>query len=199
LSAECEDPTGWFDGARSVLCREGSPSKIKMVDLDSGRAATILEEAGSSLSEANWSPESQYLLFTAAKNGTTKQVFAVSLPGSEHSPRGKWIPITGTNEISDRPRWSGDGRTIFYLSNRDGSSCVWGQHFDPRTGKTGPPFAAMHYHNPHFSPRVVVERTVNLSVAGDTIYLNVGEINTSVWIGKLRQSSSLFSLIRRPL
>ncbi|HXY52922.1 MAG TPA: protein kinase [Terriglobales bacterium] len=198
LSAECDDPTGWFDGTRGVLCRQGSPSKIKMVDLDSGRATTLLEQAGYSLSEANWSSRSQYLLFTAAKNGTTKQVFAVALPQSEGSTRGRWIPITGTNEVSDRPRWSGDGRTIFYLSNRDGSLCVWGQHFDPRTGKTGPPFAAMHYHNPHFSPHVVVERTVNLSVAGDTIYLNVGEINTSVWIGRLRRSSSFFSFLRRP-
>lgn len=198
LCTGCSNPTGWFGEDRAVLYREGLPSKIKMVDLSTGEARVVLEASGYSLSEATWSPETQYLLFTASRGGNTKQVFAVSLPKSARSATGEWIPITGESEFSDRPRWSGDGSTIFYLSSRDGFSCVWGQHFDTESRRvTSRPFAVMHYHNPRFSPGKVVNRSFNLSVSGDSVYLNVGEINTSVWTGVLKHPF-FFSFLNWP-
>jgi Tol biopolymer transport system component len=189
----CSNPTGWFNEEREVLYKEGLPSKIKMVNLMTGETRIILEANDYSLGEATWSPKTQYLLFTATRGGDTKQVFAVLFPKSEKSPVGEWIPITSESEFSYRPRWSGDGKTIFYLSTRDGFTCVWGQHFDSESGKyASPPFAVMHYHNPRFSPDVVVMRSFNLSVAEDSVYLNVGEINTSVWTGVLKRPG-LFS------
>jgi Tol biopolymer transport system component len=194
LCTACSNPTGWFSEDRAVLYREGLPSKIKMVDLMTGEARIVLEANGYSLSDATWSPETQYLLFTASQGGNRKQVFAVLFPKSAQSPVGEWIPITGESEFSDRPRWSSDGKTVFYLSSRDSFSCVWGQHFDSESRKsTTPPFAVMHYHNPRFSPDVVVNRSFNLSVSGDSVYLNVGEINTSIWTGVLKRRG-LFSL-----
>ena len=151
-----------------------------------------MEEKDHSLSEATWSPETQYLLFTASRDGTSKQVFAVFFPRSTARPIGEWIAVTDKSEFSDRPRWSGDGKTVFYLSTRDGHSCVWGQRFDPGSGHvSGDPFPVLHYHNPRFSPHVVAERSFNLSVSGDSVYLNIGEINTSVWVGRLRHHSLL--------
>jgi serine/threonine protein kinase len=198
LCIACSDPTGWINEDRAVLYREGLPSKIKMVDLMTGEAGIVLEANGYSLSDAIWSPETQYLLFTASRGGITKQVFAVLFPKSSQSPVGEWIPITEESEFSDRPQWSSDGKTVFYLSSRDGFACVWGRHFDSESGKpTSVPFAVMHYHNPRFSPRVGVNRSFNLSVSGDSIYLNVGEINTSVWMGVLKRRG-LFSFWNGP-
>ncbi len=197
LTMGCENPTSWFDLNRSFFCKEGLPSKIKMVDIETGASVTVLEKKDYSLGEATWSPQNQYLLFTASRNGTAKQVFAVRFPENASMPVGEWIPITSETEFSGRPRWSGDGKTIFYLSTRDGFSCVWGQHFDPRSGRaTSPPFAIIHYHNPRFSPHVVVERAFSLSAAGDSIYLNVGEINSSVWIGTLKRHPSFSSFFQ---
>ena len=198
LCTGCSNPTGWFDEDRSVFYREGLPSKIKMVDLMTGQARTALEADGAALDGATWSPKSQHLLFTASRAGNAKQIFAVSFSKSTQSPTGEWIPITGESEFGDRPQWSSDGKTIFYLSNRDGFSCVWGRHFDPESGKaTSAPFPVMHFHNPRFSPDVVVNRSFNLSVSGDSVYLNVGEINTSIWTGVLKRRS-LLSVLSRP-
>jgi eukaryotic-like serine/threonine-protein kinase len=198
LCTGCSNPTGWFNDDRAVLYQDGLPSKIKMANLVTGAAKTVLEASGLSLNEATWSPETQYLLFTASRGGNAKQIFAVSFPKSAQSPVGAWIPITSESEFSDRPQWSSDGKTVFYLSSRDGFSCIWGQHFDLESGKvSSPPFAMMHFHNPRFSPNVVVYRNFNLSVAGDSVYLNVGEINTSVWTGVLNRPG-LFSLLNRP-
>lgn len=197
LTTECENPTSWFNLNRYFFCKKGLPSKIKIMDIDTGVSFTVLEKKDYSLSEATWSPENQYLLFTASRDGTAKQVFAVRFPKNARMPVGEWIPITSETEFSGRPRWSGDGKTIFYLSTRDGFSCVWGQHFDPRSGRTtSPPFGIIHYHNPRFSPHVVIERAFNLSAAGDSIYLNVGEINASVWIGTLKRRHSFSSFFQ---
>jgi Tol biopolymer transport system component len=197
LTMGCENPTSWFDLNRSFFCKEGLPSKIKMVDIETGASIAVLEKKDYSLGEGTWSAQNQYLLFTASRNGTAKQVFAVRFPENASMPVGEWIPITSETEFSGRPRWSGDGKTIFYLSTRDGFSCVWGQHFDPQSGRTtSPPFAIIHYHNPRFSPHVVVERAFSLSAAGDSIYLNVGEINSSVWIGTLKRHPNFSSFFQ---
>jgi eukaryotic-like serine/threonine-protein kinase len=187
LCTGCSDPTGWFDEGRTFFYREGLPSEIKLADLKTGKTRTVLSRSEASLGEANWSPESQSLLFTVSK-GEGKQIFAVHLAKSTGSVAGKWTPITDSSEWSDRPRWSGDGKYIFYLSTRDGFSCIWGQRFDPATGKiSGSPFAVRHYHNVRTSVGIVSRRSFNLSVAGDAIYLNVGEESSSVWTGFLNR------------
>ncbi len=188
LCTGCSNPTGWFDGDRGILYRVGVPSTIKMADPKTIETKIVLEADGTSLDDESWSPRNQHLLFTASRDGSTKQVFAVLFPKSTQAVSGEWIPITSESEFSYRPRWSGDGETVFYLSTRDGFSCVWGQHFDIEYGRaTSKPFAVMHYHNPRFSPASVVSHSFNLSVSDDSIYLNVGETNSSIWTGVLKR------------
>jgi eukaryotic-like serine/threonine-protein kinase len=153
----------------------------------------VLSRSGTSLGESDWSPENQYLLFTLLKEDGERQIFAVHLPKSTGSAEGKWIPITSGSDWSARPRWSGDGKYIYYLSSRDGFSCVWGQRFDPNTGKiSGSPFAIKHYHDLRTSVGIITSRAFNLSVAGDAIYLNVGEETSSIWSGLLRKGELSF-------
>jgi Tol biopolymer transport system component len=197
LCTGCSSPSGWFDGDRAVLYRGGLPSKIRMFDLRTGEEKILLEASGTSLGEATWSPANQHLLFTASRDGHRKQVFAALFPKSRPVVTGRWIPITSGLEFSDRPRWSADGKSIFFLSTRDGFSCVWGQHFDVKSGTvTSSPFTVMHYHNARFSPAVVVSRSFNLSVSGDSVYLNVGEITASIWTGVIRRPG-YFSFLNR--
>jgi Tol biopolymer transport system component len=185
LCAACSNPTAWFgDGA--FFYSESSPTKIMVMDIRTEEPHVALD-APFAVSNADWSPANRYLLFTASPDGSRKQVFATSfpLPGAEQGR--DWIPITRESEWADRPRWSGDGKTIFYLSNRDGFRCLWGQRFDPALGKvTGPPFAVTHYHNPRISPDRVRQRSFNISVSGNSIFLNLGEEAESIWIGNLR-------------
>lgn len=193
----CSLPTSWFDSNRAILYREGSPSSINMIDPQTGKHRLVLKQDGLSLSEPSWSPKNEYLLFTRQSEGEgNKQIFAVRFPKSTASAERKWIPITEASQSSDRPRWSGDGKAIFYVSTRDGFFCIWGQTFDPEAGQvTGSPFAVMHYHNRRDSIDVVAPRSFNLSVAGDSIYFNLGESSSSIWIGKLKgENNSLGNL-----
>ncbi len=188
LCTGCSKPTGWFNPGRAVFYREGAPSKIKMVNLETGEARTVLESQRESLSEASWSQESEYLLFKATSEGGAKRVYAVSFPKETAVATGRWIPITTGAERGDRPRWSGDGQVMFYLSARDGYWCLWGQHFDPSSGTLkGAPFAVMHYHNVRLTPEAVIDDSLQLSVAGENVYLNIGEIRDTIWTGLIRR------------
>src|SRR5262249_5507236 len=130
-------------------------------------------------------------LFTVSSDHKNAQVFAARFPRGAKAPDRHWIPLTDPSETADKPRWSGDGKTIFYFSNRDSAFCVWGQHFDPRAATpVGEPFAVQHYHTLELSPLEIASHTLNLSVAGDSIYLNVAEMNSIIWTGKLTRQNS---------
>jgi serine/threonine protein kinase len=192
LCSGCINPTGWFDGSRAVFYREGIPSSVKMVDLNTGQSTIVLEAHGLALGNANWSPENEYLLFTASAASSKNQVFAVGFSRSTGKVAGKWVPITDESEWSDRPRWSSDGKTVFYISTRDGFHCVWGRHFDAKLGRaTGSPFPIKHYHDLRLSPALVAWHGFSLSVAGNSIYLNPGEESETIWVGKLKHRAQL--------
>jgi eukaryotic-like serine/threonine-protein kinase len=194
LCTGCSLPTSWFDTNRAVLYREGSPSSIQMTDPETSEQRSVLKDPNASLSEPSWSSKNEFLLFTRENETGTKQIFAVHLPKSTVSTEGKWHPITAPSESSDRPRWSGDGKTIYFLSTRDGFSCLWGQNFNAEVGEVfGDPFPVMHFHNRRASIDVVGSRSFNLSVAGDSLYFNLGESSSSIWIGTLTGRDSLLT------
>lgn len=54
---------------------------------------------------------------------------------------GPWTKITDGLSADDKPRWSPDGRAIYFLSDRGGFANVWGQRVDPVEGRqVGQPF-----------------------------------------------------------
>ena len=181
----CSLPSGWFDQDRAFFYRDGLPSQIRMSDPRTGETQVAVSEIGASLGEANWSPVNEMLLFTEAR-GDHKRVFAVRFPRSTSRWEGHWIGVTDEKMLADRPRWSGDGKTIFYISNRDGFLCIWGQAFSSATKQiVGKPFPVQHFHNLRASIDNVFPRSFNLSVSGDTVYFNLGEQSSSIWTGSI--------------
>ena len=195
----CWTPTGWFDGKTALFYGDASSSYVDMYFLETGQSHTVLSQPGARVAEATWSPENEFVLFTVSSEHVFGQVYAARFPRGTRSPNIHWTAITSSSESSEKPRWSGDGKTVFYLSNRDNSWCVWGQHFDPRVGlPVGKPFAVQHYHNPKLSPYAISSHSFNLSTAGDALYLNLAEMSGTVWTGKLerRKYSSFRDVFR---
>jgi Tol biopolymer transport system component len=76
--------------------------------------------------------------------GTRGQIWTVALDGSD--------PIRVTTDSSNEsgPIWSPDGRFLYYISNRSGSSGIWRVRIDERTGRTRgkPIFISTPYSQP---------------------------------------------------
>jgi hypothetical protein len=75
-------------------------------------------------------------------------------PHRTRSRRGRrayreWTPITEGKYWDDKPRWSPDGRTLYFISSRAGFFNVWGIRFDPDKGQpVGEPFRVTAFENP---------------------------------------------------
>jgi Tol biopolymer transport system component len=197
LCTNCGGTTGWFDGNRAIVYSAGLFSKLMIMDAGTGAQRELLGQPGSTLGDGNWSAENQFLLFTASSSdGLRRQIFAVGLPAATGIPSGPRVPITPASESSWRPRWSGDGKSVFYLSTRDGFACIWARRFDVSSGQpVGEPFEVAPYHNQRFSPNQATPRSFNLSVAGNSIYLSPAETTSTLWTGTLRPSG-LFPWLR---
>jgi hypothetical protein len=161
-----------------------------MKPLVGGPAQTLVRVPGGTVEDAVWSPESHFILFSISKSGSNGQIYATRFSPSSGAPDTHWIEITAASDFSRKPRWSGDGKTIFYLSKRDGHWCLWGRHFSSTLGRAvGAAFPVQHFHNPKFSPSEIYPTKLNVSVAGDSVYLNVLETSGTIWLGKLAKRS----------
>jgi Tol biopolymer transport system component len=131
------------------------------------------------LYQARFSPDSRWIVFEAVANSPTmaeSALFVVPATG------GAWRRITDGKHWDDKPRWSPDGKTIYFVSGRGGFFNLWGIHFDPTVGKTvGEPFQVSNFE----SPRLMIPRfipPVGLSLTQDKLVLTMAEESGSIWV-----------------
>ena len=158
----------------SAICRlanpaaDGSVPDMHMVAADPKR----------NLYAAKQSPDGRWVSFIAASDRTRSTVFVSPAAG------GPWIPITGTDDryFEDKPRWSPDGRALYYLSNRNGFWNLWGRRFDPETGKpAGDAFQVSRFDS---SLQMVPSNVSDLQIAitDRRLILPVTQTSGAVWV-----------------
>ena len=194
LCADCSHPTSWFGD--NAIFYTSAAGRLAILDTSSGVSRNVpFEGVGPALGEADWSPDNQYILATVSSSEGAKQICAVRFPKWAASPTGPWTVLTPEGQWTERPRWSKDGKIFYYLSNRDGHLCVWGQRFTPGSVRPSEPFPVMHYHEyPRFSPKRIMPVSRGFSVADGSLYLNVGEGIETIWTGKLKTPSLIANL-----
>ncbi|HUH64210.1 MAG TPA: protein kinase [Terracidiphilus sp.] len=209
ICAPCENPTGWFHGNEGLFLADASEPTVDMYWVATGQLERAFwAKPNTRIVQATWSPANGYVLFAACElvaNSPacrdTLQAYAVRFPRNKNDKNSPWIPITGPtahpNESVELPRWSGDGRTVYYISNRDGYLCLWAQSFDPAAGRpTDQPRAVEHFHSQQLSVSVISSRSFNISAGDHFVYLNISEMKSKIWLGRLESPPSPLSLFR---
>ncbi len=128
--------------------------------------------------QAQFSPDGRWVAFCAvdAPGGSLARVYVVPASG------GSWVQISDGKYWEDKPRWSPDGRTIYFVSNRTGFYNVWGIRFDRTNGKpTGDPFRVTSFQSPSqmISP---VLASMEMSVTTDRIVLDISQVSGNIWM-----------------
>jgi Tol biopolymer transport system component len=124
------------------------------------------------------SPDGRWVAFEAVANSPNPEsaLYVVSASG------GPWTRITDGRHWDDKPRWSPDGRTIYFVSGPGGFFNVWGIRFDPAVGKpVGQPFQVSKFD----SPRLMIPRfipPVGLSLTQDKLVLTMAQESGNIWI-----------------
>src|SRR5207249_542747 len=100
-----------------------------------------------------------WIVFQAANRSRTADSVIYVVPTSG----GPWTRISEESLWDDKPRWSPDGRTIYFLSARSGFLNIWGRRFDPIKGQpVGQSFPVTKFGSPG---QMIPDRLVQVEVA----------------------------------
>lgn len=180
----CLEPMGWFQHDKALFFRDEKHGTVNLLNRLDGSQKVILGSSGHPIGDVSWSSENGLLLFIEEEEDR-KRMYAVRLNPQTGEAETNWLAIPTGTGTPWHPRWSSDGKTIFYVSNADGFSCIYGLAFNAKTKAFGTPFDVAHFHKQRASIDNVLPRAFNLSVSGDTIYLNLGEQSSTIQLGKL--------------
>lgn len=177
LCSNCQRIWSWSpDGAR-ILAQPRQRSTLSVIDTKNGGHSDILHHPDANILEARFSPDERWIALYTGRPRGERQIFVAPYREEESAKPEEWIAITAPGENSRNPVWGADGTLLYFLSDRDGFLCVWGQRLDPTTRRPkGKPFAFRHFHRARYTlanPRNPLEST--LAAAGDGLVLSVFE------------------------
>ncbi len=129
--------------------------------------------------QGHFSPDERWITFIAIKatESGVSTIYVIPAAG------GEWRRITEGKYWDDKPLWSPDGRTIYFVSGRSGFSNVWGMRFDPTSGQpVGEAFRVTAFESPGqmMSPRLA--QLIGISLTADRLVLPITEVSGSIWI-----------------
>jgi Tol biopolymer transport system component/DNA-binding winged helix-turn-helix (wHTH) protein len=129
------------------------------------------------LYQATFSPNQRWIAFNAAAPMSgLSTIYTIPASG------GEWTAVTDSNYWNDKPRWSPDGRTMYFVSNRSGFLNVWGRRYDPETGTpVGDPFRVSYFDTP--SKRLSSPMsTFDLAIGPNHLIVPVVQTSGAIWI-----------------
>jgi len=140
----------------------------------------IAGDSRTNLWQSRYSPNGRWILFEAEENKSKLHQSTIYVTPA--TVGGPWRRITESKHWDDKPRWSPDGRSIYYLSDRKGFFNVWGiPSGSPFTGSKCDPFQVTNFDSPK---RMVADvmPAVGLSLTEDKLIVTVAQRAGSIWI-----------------
>lgn len=182
LCEDCGEPRGWLPDGSGLLYQSmpGGEWLVGRLDL-SGRQAQVARSSSSALFSPSASPDGKFMALIVRTPPDHHSIQVARLEGGTAAPQAEWIAVTEPGEWVDKPRWSPDGNTLYYVSDRDGFVCLWARRLNAATRKpVGEPKAVVHFHSVRNSLSTVFG--LELSVARDKLVFNLDEGSGSVWL-----------------
>jgi Tol biopolymer transport system component/DNA-binding winged helix-turn-helix (wHTH) protein len=138
----------------------------------------IASDSKRNLYNQRFSPDQHWITFLAHDllHASTSTVYVIPAAG------GPWRAMTEGTWFDDKPRWSPDGRILYFVSNRTGVANIWGRRFDTSAGTPiGEPFPVTSFRSAQF---VLTPRTVQMDIAitPTKLLLPMSESRSDLWM-----------------
>jgi Tol biopolymer transport system component/DNA-binding winged helix-turn-helix (wHTH) protein len=141
-------------------------------------AKNIASNPAYQLYQPHMSPDDRWVVFEAIANSPNPESALYVVPASG----GPWTRITDGRHWDDKPRWSPDAKTIYFVSGTGGSFNVWGIRFDPSAGKTvGQPFQISKFDSQRLKILGAIPY-VGFSLTQDKLVLTMAQESGNIWI-----------------
>ena len=176
LCEGCPFAMDWSRDEKTLLVLSGIPYQIDALDIASHRQTPILKDPKYNLLYARFSPDNRWVSFTVRTQANRARIAIAPLDGPRPIPESAWITIAEVG-WADSSNWSPDGKTLYFISPRDGHRCLWGQRINPFSHHPqGEPFAVQHFHGS------VAYEEGEWAAAGGRIAIVLNENSGNVWM-----------------
>ena len=178
--AACPAMGGWSSDGRRLLCIGTDPARIYALDLEARHSIPFLNHATWTLWQPQFCADNRWILFNATSPGRSR-IFVAPVRAQGLIPESDWIAITD-GIWDDIPRWSPDGKTVYFISERDGYRCIWAQRLNSSKHPLGAAIPVFHAHEARRSLLDIQAGNLEISVARDKIVVNMNERSGNVWM-----------------
>jgi eukaryotic-like serine/threonine-protein kinase len=154
-------------------------------NLISGSRTPILKIKAGILRDAVISPDDRWLAVQLRKPAGEYAIYLCPVR-AQSVPDQDWLLVTEEASYQQSPRWAANGNLLYFLSERDGYSCIWSQRLDPATKQpVGEAVAIYHEHR----SRLWTNRPrgwESISVSRDKLIFGLAEMTANIWMTKLQ-------------
>jgi Tol biopolymer transport system component len=137
----------------------------------------ILADAERDVYNARLSHDGRWVAFSSVQNRQRSQICIAPFRG-EAVPVSEWITVTE----GDKPRFSVDDRLVLFVSDRDGSRCIWRQRLTGDMHPQGVAEEVIHLHSPRVPFAGADNSFVELTVGRGELIFNQGETTGNIWM-----------------
>lgn len=182
ICADCGEPRAWLPDGVGLVYQKLSQGESVIGRLDlSGRTMPLLHSSESALFSPSISRDGKWMAVIVRTPPNDHRVTVVPMHDGTAAAKPDWISVTEPGPWVNKPRWSPNGNLLYYLSDRDGFTCIWVSRLDPITKRPmGAPKAVMHFHAGRSSLDSAYGQ--ELSVADDKLVVEIGESYGNIWL-----------------
>jgi hypothetical protein len=126
--------------------------------------------------EASVSPDDRWVAFTVERGGTA-MLYTAPLGTTPGRPA-TWNLIAQERDALVTPKWSPNGKLLYFGSKRDGYPCIWAQRIAAKGKPVGAPIAVYHSHE---SSGMKHWGTTLYSLTPDQLYMTTIELKGNIW------------------
>jgi Tol biopolymer transport system component/predicted Ser/Thr protein kinase len=173
----------FLSGASELLVDRGR--RLARIRLADGVETPVLDVGQEWLLAADVSADEKWVAVSTGRPDGRVALRVIRLDVPSDSPE-KGTPITDGTSWTASPRWSPDGRLLYYLSDRDGFNCVWATPLDPRTKRpSGEAFPVLHAHRSNMNTTMPAKIAFSIVISARSLVLNASDLSGEIYTGLL--------------
>ncbi len=177
-------PLAFFSNGEDILVLQ-APNRLVRRSLADSSETLVLDGGELEILDADLSWDDRWLAIHAARPDGRLAIHLLPLRDPP-LPEAEWTELADRSQWVSSPRWSPDGRLLYYLSNRDDFLCVWAQALDPVSKRpAGEPIEVLHAHRSAMKLAGGMKFAFSVAIAERRLVVNACEMTGEVYTAML--------------
>ena len=185
-------PTEWSHDDRAVLGTMmerayTGPARLAEWPMarrqSAGPSRVLLDSPTTQFWQGRYSPDDRWVSFVAVNLAEDSPVELGIAPAHSRTAA-SWSRVAADHAWPDKPRWSPDGKTLYFLSSASGGFVnLWGVRIDPKIGaQLGAPFQVTHFDSPRWHMDPDMGGSCEMGIAKGRLVLPMRSVKGSIWV-----------------